>query len=172
MFIKYFIPKPGTLEELKSMYRALAMRHHPDVGGDVEVMKVINNEFDSLFPSLKDIHKNKDGETYTAKNPTTETPEHFREIINSLLSLKMDGVDIELIGSFLWVSGNTYIYRAQIKALGFKWSQNKTAWYISPEGYRKYGKKQYDLDEIRAMYKTSKVTGEAKTRQQLQPATA
>ncbi len=170
MFIKYFTPKPETLEELKAMYRALALKHHPDCGGDTEVMKIVNAEFETLFPGLKNIHKNKDGETY--QRETTETPEHFRDIINSLLSLKMDSVDIELIGSFLWVSGNTRPYKDQIKALGFKWSQNKTAWYIAPEDYRKRSRKQFDMDEIRIMYGCSKVSGTAQDRRQLVTATA
>jgi len=32
----------ATLQEIKSAYRALAMRHHPDHGGSVEKMREIN----------------------------------------------------------------------------------------------------------------------------------
>jgi curved DNA-binding protein CbpA len=157
MKTKYFDPAPVTAEELKAAYRKLAMQHHPDRGGDTETMQAINNEYDSLWGRLKDIHKNQAGETYTKE--TSETPEQYRAIIDALLRLRMEGVEIEIIGSFVWLSGNTRAYKDGIKALGFRWSQNKAAWYLPPEGYKKLGKKQYDMDEIRAMYGGVKVGG-------------
>ncbi len=69
----YFIPTPKTLEELKAQYRKLAMLHHPDRGGNLEAMQAVNSEYDTLFPKLKDIHQTKEGETYTARQATTET---------------------------------------------------------------------------------------------------
>ena len=154
----YFKPMPETLEELKGQYRKLAFQYHPDRGGNDEAMKAVNNEYDELFPRLKKVHRARDGETYTKES--TETPEQYREIINVLLQLHMNGVDIEIIGSFIWLSGNTKPYKDEIKALGFKWSQNKTAWYLPPEGYKKFGRKQFDLDEIRAMYSSTRVSSE------------
>ena len=42
-----------SLDELKREYKALLKLHHPDNGGDVEVMKEVNVEFDALFPIWK-----------------------------------------------------------------------------------------------------------------------
>jgi curved DNA-binding protein CbpA len=147
----YFNPAPTTLEELKSTYRNLAKKFHPDKGGCLETMKTINAEYDRLFPKLKDIHKNKDGETYTKEN--AETPDYFKNLINELM--KFEGVVIEIIGCFVWLSGNTKPYKDQIKALNFKWHTKKLVWYLPPEDYRKRSRKNYDLDEIRSMYGTS-----------------
>jgi len=61
-------------------------------------MKIINYEYDELFKELKDIHKTKEGETYTARQKTNETPEQFKEIINELMN--MDEVIIEIIRLF------------------------------------------------------------------------
>jgi hypothetical protein len=61
-------------------------------------MKAVNNEYDELFQSLKDIHRTKDGETYTAKEETNETSEQFKEIIDELM--KMDEIIIEIIRLF------------------------------------------------------------------------
>ena len=66
-----FLKGIETLEDLKRQYRTLALQNHPDRGGDVEVMKAINNEYDKLFAQVKDTHKNKEGETYTKENPET-----------------------------------------------------------------------------------------------------
>lgn len=39
-----FFKNVRTLEELKKEYRTLAMKHHPDRGGDLETMQAINSE--------------------------------------------------------------------------------------------------------------------------------
>jgi len=149
---KYFTPPPETLEDLKTMYRKLAMQHHPDRGGSDEAMKAVNNEYDTLFPRLKDVHRTKEGKTYTARTKSTETPDQFKDLITELM--KMDDIVIEIIGSFVWVTGNTRPYKERLKTLKFQWHSKKVAWYLKPEGYRKRHQKEYDLDEIRSMYGT------------------
>jgi DnaJ-class molecular chaperone len=155
----YFNPTPKTLEELKAQYRKLAFAHHPDRGGDPEAMKQINNEYDELFPRLKDIHQTKDGTTYTARQTSTETADSFKDLIAELM--KLDGITIEIIGCFVWVTGDTRPNKERRKALGFRWHSTKFAWYLKPEDYRKRSRKDYDLDTIRDMYGTS---GEVKSR--------
>ena len=48
----YFV-NVKSYDDLKSQYRKLAMKNHPDMGGSVEIMKEINNEYDILFPVWK-----------------------------------------------------------------------------------------------------------------------
>lgn len=151
-----FIKNVETLEELKKAYKKLALKFHPDRGGTDEEMAQINNEYDELFEQLKNIHRNKDGEFY--QKESTETPQEWREIISKLLVLKMENVLIEVIGSFLWVSGNTKPYKDELKVLGLKWGRKKQAWYLSPKGYKRYGKRDYKMDEIRGMYGSKQVT--------------
>ncbi|MEI5995638.1 molecular chaperone DnaJ [Candidatus Enterococcus mansonii] len=155
-----YINDVSTLEELKKVYKKLAFQHHPDRGGDEEVMKKINNEYDELFEQLKNTHKDKDGEFYTKE--TKETPEEFRQLIYQLLALEMVSVSVEIIGSFIWVSGNTKPYKDQLKELGLRWSSKKLSWYKSPEGYKRYGKKNYGMNEIRQMYGSQRVNEEKK----------
>ncbi|MDR1372020.1 MAG: molecular chaperone DnaJ [Dysgonamonadaceae bacterium] len=40
--------------DLKKQYRKLAFENHPDKGGDVKKMQVVNNEFEKLFEYWKD----------------------------------------------------------------------------------------------------------------------
>jgi len=54
--MKYFIPMPETLEELKKLYKKLSFKHHPDCGGNNDDMKIVNAEYTALFEKLKDIH--------------------------------------------------------------------------------------------------------------------
>lgn len=149
--IKWFIPTPKTLEELKKAYRTLAMKNHPDIkGGSVQAMQEINNEYDELFTVLKDRHETATGTTYTSTAKTTETPEQFRNIIDKLINL--DGVTVEIVGSWIWLTGNTYTHKEVIKSIGFKWASHKKAWYFHNDDYKKKSSKHFDLDEIREMY--------------------
>ena len=145
--MKYFT-NCKTLEELKQTYKKLAIKNHPDVGGDENVMKEINKEYDEVFPRLKNIHVNKDGKMY--EHETNEAPDDFRNIIEALM--KMQGVHAEIIGSFIWVTGDTRPHKESLKQLGFKWHSKKNCWYKAPEGYKRMGKKQYSMDEIKEMY--------------------
>ena len=149
---RYF-SNPQTLEDLKKQYRELAFKYHPDRGGSNEAMKAVNNEYDELFKDLKDIHRTKEGETYTATQTTGETSEQFKDIINELM--KMDYIVIEIIGCFIWVTGNTKTYKDKLKELKFQWHSKKFAWYLKPEDYKKRSHKDYDLEEIREMYGTN-----------------
>ena len=116
-------------------------------------MSIINNEYAELFEKLKNIHTNAQGETYT--KDTTETPDHFINIINELI--RFENVLIEIIGSFIWVSGDTKPYKDIIKSLNFKWSPNKTSWYLAPENYRSRSRKDYSMDDIRGIYGSQEV---------------
>ena len=153
MIAKYFTPTPETLEQLKKAYRKLAMTHHPDAGGSNEDMKIINAEYSALFEKLKDIHVNSEGETYSKE--TTETSEQFIEIIDRLI--RFEFIIIEIIGSFIWVSGNTKPYKDQLKEMNFRWSSNKLSWYLPPDGYKKRNRKNYSMDDIREMYGSQEI---------------
>lgn len=158
MLNKYFAGCT-TLEELKGEYKKLVMMHHPDRGGNLETMQEINAEYDETFPRLKNKHKNKDGEAYEKENE--EAPNEFKDLMETLI--RMDGVHIEIIGCFVWVSGDTRPHKDQLKAMGFKWHSKKLCWYKAPADYKRRSKKQYAMDEIRDMYGVQyEADGEAK----------
>lgn len=116
-----------TAEELKKEYRKLAMKLHPDiVGGDGEDFKAMQAEFEKLWERLKNVHQNAKGETYTkTSETTTETPKEFINIINTLISL--NGLEVEICGSWIWVSGNTKEHKEVLKQLNFKFAYKKKA---------------------------------------------
>jgi DnaJ-class molecular chaperone len=41
-----------TVQEIKSLFRELAFKYHPDHGGDEETMKRLNNEYQSASFTL------------------------------------------------------------------------------------------------------------------------
>ena len=152
--MKYF-KNCKTAEELKKEYRKLAMKLHPDiVGGDGEEFKAMQAEFEKLWERLKDVHQTAEGKTYTAKQETAETPQEFIHIINVLIGLQ--GVDVEICGSWIWVSGNTKAHKETLKQLNFKWANKKKAWYYHAEPYHKRSRRELTLDEIRDMFGSQK----------------
>ncbi|MGN0106713.1 MAG: J domain-containing protein [Hominilimicola sp.] len=149
---------PKTLEELKKQYKALALKHHPDRGGKTFDMQTINAEYDILFARLKNIHTSASGNTYTATTETTETPDEFKNIIDKLIHL--DGLQIEICGSWLWITGTTFKHKAVLKALKFRWSKSKAAWYYHTADYRKSSNKTFTLDQIRDLYGSEAINTE------------
>ena len=68
---KYF-KNVKNYDDLKSQYKSLLKENHPDNGGDLEIMKEINVEYDALFPIWKN---RKEVETGT---PVQETADSTR----------------------------------------------------------------------------------------------
>ena len=141
---------PQTLEDLKKQYKRLAMVHHPDRGGDTRDMQEINGEYDRLFKQLQNVHRAANGTTYTTAGQSSEKAADFREIIDILI--RFTGLNIEICGSWLWISGDTKPHKEELKRLKFRWSQSKRAWYYHSSPYRKHSSKTLSLDEIRDLY--------------------
>lgn len=140
--MKYF-HNINNLDELRTAYRALLKKFHPDNGGSEEATKEINLEYEKLFQILK----NRSGADQKTKYDTRED-ENLREVLQQIINLN---VNIEICGSWIWVSGNTYPVKESLKAAGFKFSKNKKAWYWHSGEYTRRGKK-VSLDYIRNKY--------------------
>ena len=155
--LKYF-KNCESKEECKKMYKKLAFKHHPDRGGDTDTMKEINNEFDWIMKN--GIFKSAKAKKDTKKDYDFSSSQ-FKDIISALV--RLDGLEIEITGCFIWVTGNTYPQKDIIKSLGFRYSKNKKAWYIAPPEYfaqkRSY-KKAYSMNDIRAKYGSQKFESE------------
>ena len=143
-----YLKNINTLEQLKREFHSWAMKLHPDCGGSEKDMQALNAEYDKLFHLVKCKHQKASGEEFY-KN-YYEAPNQFKELIDSLL--KLNNIKIEVIGCFVWVSGDTKPHKDSLKKLGFKWHAKKKVWYLSPNEYRRFGKKEYSLDAIRKMY--------------------
>ena len=107
-----------TVEELRKRYRELLKQHHPDNGGNEEIMKEINTEYDRLFAILSKESKS-DGESTTYDDEAEDKA--FREVLNQIIGYSME---IELIGSWIWCF-NCYAYKDRLKELGFKFARRK-----------------------------------------------
>jgi curved DNA-binding protein CbpA len=155
--MKTYFNNIDCIEELKKQYRKLALKHHPDTPtGNTQIMQAINNEYDELFKRYKGVFKNKDGQTYNKES--TEDINTFKDIINELI--KIDNIKIELIGTWLWITGDTKPIKDTLKKLNFKWSSKKLAWYYKEGKYYKKSKNKYKMDDIRNFYGSKTVREE------------
>ena len=159
---KYF-ENIRTLEQLRKQYKELLKLHHPDNGGDLQIMQEINAEYDRMFKILKDQHENDFGDNCTESN-YNHMKYDFAEDgkLRDMLSriIHFDGIDIELVGAWIWLSGNTYACRNELKELGFRWASQKKMWYWHSEAFRKISRRTLSMDEIRNYYGSTRVQPE------------
>ncbi len=155
-----FFNNINSLEQLRKEYKRLLKLHHPDNGGTKEASQTINNEYEALFKILKDRHNSKeaaDTSDYKSSTYDFEDDKALREALQKIIHLQ--GIEIEICGSWIWVSGNTYQHKAEIKAAGYKWSKNKSMWYFHNGEYRRGSRKTYTMDDIRFKYGSTEVSG-------------
>lgn len=152
--MKYFtINNNTTLEDLKKEYKKLATKLHPDNGGDTKAFQEMQEEFTTLFNSIK-----KGNFDTSDVQGHKETPEEYINIINQLVTL--EGLDIELCGTWIWISGNTYTHKDTLKSIGCKFASKKKMWYYRSEEHATHSRKQMSMYDIRAKYGSVALKGD------------
>lgn len=152
-----------TIEDAKKQYYRLCHRWHPDMpGGDTEAMKQINAEWDYLRKHNYNVHESKDGGTYTdwSQDAPDDVTEQFADIISKLVT--MDGLEVEVCGSWLWVGGNTKEHCGDLKAMGMRWASKKRRWYKAPKDWKRRNHRELSMDEIRNCFGSKKVKADDK----------
>ena len=153
--MKYF-ENVETLEELKKEYKKQVLKLHPDLNMEKDTTKEfqeMQNEYERIFEKVKNIRRNENGEKY--EKQTDEKFNEFRDIIEKIIHFKE--VKIEIIGNWIWLTGNTKTYKDEIKQLNFRWSQNKCAWYYHKDKYHKRSKNLMSMEDIRQKFGVQKV---------------
>lgn len=148
-----------TAEELKSKYRELCKKFHPDNGGSEELFKQMKQEFEQLWEDLQDVHKTMQGKKYTSDKSkrTYKSASEFMDMVDFLIhNLK---VTVEINGSFFHIWGiertdkerqaKLKEYVAKLPKLKLQWQQQKGCWRIFPADYVKKTNKTWSMDAIR-----------------------
>lgn len=142
-----FFENVKTLDELRKEYHRLAFLHHPDKGGNTKMMQSINNQYEAMTKKLINQHEDFSDER---KDWEMHVSEELMVIIGRIIHLS--GITIELIGSWLWITGNTFAVRDTLKAEGFKFSPPKVAWYFHSGEYIKKNNSLHSMDELRNIW--------------------
>jgi len=137
-----FFNNCNTIEDVKALYKKLAKQHHPDHGGDTETMQQINTEY--AFACAKVLK----GENLTAEETEEQIrlSEEYRKVIELIINLP--NIIIEVVGNWIWVTGNTYTVKEQLKAAGLQFASKKKCWYYRAEEFKTRGGNK-SLEEIR-----------------------
>lgn len=161
-----YFSNPKTLDELRKQYKDLLKKYHPDnPNGSTEATKDINNEYETLFKMLKDVHNQ------TADDTSSQTYDNMKwdfaedEELRNMLSkaIQLVGLNITIVGNWIWVDGDTYPHKATLKELGFKWAHEKKKWYWHSETFRKKSNKKLSFDTICNYYGSADVRTEQRT---------
>lgn len=172
----FFTPTPTTHEEARKMYHKLARENHPDLGGDLEAMKQINNEYARVLVDIeKGNQRTRQAEAHAAGRKTCadfhdldDVGQVLYEKIRDLLNLNMENVVVELVGLWIWVTGDTKPHKDSLKAMGLKWAHKKVAWSFAGVPSFHTGK---SLNDIRNTYGSTVFTKRQRDESELIPAT-
>jgi hypothetical protein len=144
MDLEFFIDCK-TKEQARKEFLKLCLLLHPDKGGEHERFVRMQSEYEyvaGILPNDED-----------EKETSTEYEITLSQMIEKLCRLR--GIDIELCGCWLWVYGDTYSARANLKEYGFKFSKKKRCWYWFEGANEKQNRKYRGvktMPEIRAKY--------------------
>ena len=126
------------INEAKKIYKTMAKKLHPDVGGSEEEFKLLNNIYNDFIE-----HK-----IYFSNESKIDL--ELEKIISQILHF--ENITIELIGSWIWLSGDTKSIKDILKDLNFKWAFKKKMWYYGEMKGKNL--KPKSMDEIKSKYNT------------------
>jgi len=136
------------INEAKRVYKELAKQLHPDVGGSDEEFKNLNEIYNDFI------------ENGLILDDESEIDLELEKIISQILHF--ENIIIEVVGSWIWISGDTRAVKDTLKELGFKWASKKKMWYYGEMKGR--NPKQKSMNDIKAKYGCSTVKTKSKER--------
>ncbi|MBK6700698.1 MAG: J domain-containing protein [Saprospiraceae bacterium] len=143
--MKYF-NSCQSIEDVKHLYKQLAKQHHPDMGGRTETMQEINSEYSYIIAKLLK------GSNLTVEEMESSilSSQNYRNAIDAIIGFV--NITIELVGTWIWVTGNTYPYKDYLKENGFCYSHLKKAWYYRSEEFKAKFSSKMELSALKRIY--------------------
>ena len=125
------------INEAKKIYKTLAKILHPDMpNGDTESFKLLNAVYNDLI----------ENKIYFSNSYKIDV--ELEKIIS--LILHFENIKIELVGNWVWVSGETKEIKDKLKEIGFKWASKKKMWYYGEMKAKNPNPKS--MEEIKSKY--------------------
>ena len=137
------------INEAKKVYKILARKLHPDVGGSTELFKILNTVYNNILENGINFAQD------------SEFDIELEKIISKILHY--ENIIIEVVGSWIWLQGDTKPIKDNLKEYGFKWASKKQQWYYGE--MRGRNPKQKSMEDIKAKYGCQEV--KTKTRSKI-----
>lgn len=134
---------------IKAAYRKAAFIFHPDRNpSGLEMMKMINEAFQVL--------KGYEG-NITVDEGVDKSGFGYPEAVSDALDMiiELSGIEIEVCGAWVWVSGDSYPHRKELKKAGFIFAGKKKMWYYRPDDWESKARGRFSMDDIRDRYGSS-----------------
>ena len=139
-----------TAEIVKAAYRRAAMKYHPDRNpAGLVMMKAINAARLALADFVGNLNHADVAASYGGD---------LNDAISHLLNVA--GLNLEICGAWLWVTGETRAAKDLIKQFEtdsgnrFRWHSKKLSWYFAPNDFK--GRRRFrgavSMDDIRDRY--------------------
>ena len=157
-----FFENCADVDAARKRYYKLAQVYHSDTGaGDDDTMRIINDQFSAYvgrsaaadtIPALPAgvIALPEHCETPAAVGEAAE----YMTVIAALVSIP--DIMVEIVGSWVWVSGDTKAHKDEIKAARLHFSGQRREWYWHPvdetKPARRFRASKLSMDEIRDKY--------------------
>lgn len=149
--MKYF-KDVKTKEEARKLYTKLAREYHPDLHPeiDVAIMKSVNVEYEEIIKRLSN------NETLNNDSETPDFDVVFRDIIDAFID--NPNITIEIIGTWIWITGETYHIKDELKNHNMRYAPKKKAWFYNGTGVYAGRSSKQSLESIRDKYGSQQVS--------------
>lgn len=144
------------LSDLKSEFRKLCLKLHPDKGGDSNIFQQMYQEYEYMLSACD--REAKQSKSYNKYDFMADVDLRVWE--QAQIFAKLSGVKVEIIGTWIWISGNTTPHNQIFHEHNCKWSKAKFAWYWYAGGVNKNHKVKghyKDLNVLRDIWGTKEV---------------
>ena len=128
------LKEASNIEELKRVYKKLAKKYHPDLGGSEEDFKKLNSFYQELL-SKNQFDFNIDLE--------------IENVISEILHFDLL---VEIVGSWIWISGDTKPVKEDLKKANFKWNNKRKKWYWTNQEKRRRSNSKEDFETLKDKY--------------------
>jgi hypothetical protein len=114
-----------------------------------EMLQVLKTEYSTLMSVL-------------AESKPTEAVKEETSTLSDIIKILQErvnpeGLRLEIVGKWLWLSGATFTVKEALKELGFRYSPDKKSWYFRNEADRSSNSKPIPLDMIREKFGSQQV---------------
>lgn len=156
--IKSTLSACHSVADLRACYRALAMAHHPDRGGDTATMQRINAAYHAALRALDGTEQRRHNggqgtDTHYSYSYNREYESKIASKLSELLALRLVDCEVLLVGSWIWVEGpGTRSAKDRLKGAGMRWNAKRSVWQWSPTNRRRRYASGVSSDELKAHY--------------------